>query len=285
VCGNEFSARNDYCTVRLLVLHDAPTIRIFWKKYFWWLCETNAIYVKIWDVWITLIPNSSVLIELWSALQFWGHYFNFSSSDFILNKTSTHGTKFLCFCSIAAKESNWESSVEPFLTMKWYNNVIFLFILHEGTSKKKCEWLTFLPKIPNNLSHQNVSRNCPHPFFGIRIECFLYLPSYCLWFTEIFIVLVFFSILLPFFPLTFLLLSQTFFHTIQPPLLWDKTTWYTFLGMFEKLRKVTTSFFMPVHLSVCLHGTTRLPLDRVSWKFYQYFLKICQENSSFVKIW
>ena len=40
IYGNEFSARNDYSTVMLLVLNEAPTIGIFCKKYFWRLCET-----------------------------------------------------------------------------------------------------------------------------------------------------------------------------------------------------------------------------------------------------
>jgi hypothetical protein len=34
-----------------------------------------------------------------------------------------------------------------------------------------------------------------------------------------------------------------------------------FLGAFSKLRKATICFVMSVCLSVCLHGTTRLPLD------------------------
>jgi hypothetical protein len=59
--------------------------------------------------------------------------------------------------------------------------------------------------------------------------------------------------------------------------------------MFAKLQKATISFIMPaclpVCLSVCLYGTTQLPLDRFLWNLqFQYFSKICQENSSFIKI-
>jgi len=38
----------------------------------------------------------------------------------------------------------------------------------------------------------------------------------------------------------------------------------TFLGAFTKLKKVTISFVMSVHPSVCPHGETRLPMDRFS---------------------
>jgi hypothetical protein len=48
------------------------------------------------------------------------------------------------------------------------------------------------------------------------------------------------------------------------------------------LRKATISFVM----SVCPHGTTRLPLDGFWWTLiFETFSKICQENSSFIKIW
>jgi len=57
---------------------------------------------------------------------------------------------------------------------------------------------------------------------------------------------------------------------------------YSLLGGFAKLQKVTISFVM----SVRLHETTQLPLDRFSWNLIlQYFLKICHKNSSFIKIW
>ena len=40
------------------------------------------------------------------------------------------------------------------------------------------------------------------------------------------------------------------------------------------------------YMSVLLHGTTRLPLDGFSWNLiFEFFSKICRENSSFVKIW
>jgi len=45
-----------------------------------------------------------------------------------------------------------------------------------------------------------------------------------------------------------------------------------FLGAFAKLWKVTISFVMTVCLSVCLHRTTRLPLDGFSWNLiFEYF--------------
>jgi hypothetical protein len=54
-----------------------------------------------------------------------------------------------------------------------------------------------------------------------------------------------------------------------------------FLGAFAKLRKTIISFVM----SVRPHGTTRLPLDRFSWNLiFAYFSKICEENSSFIRI-
>jgi hypothetical protein len=63
-----------------------------------------------------------------------------------------------------------------------------------------------------------------------------------------------------------------------------------FLGIFEKLRKATINFVMSVCMPVCLSvsppGTTRLPLKGFSWNLvFEYFYKICRENSSFVKIW
>ena len=59
----------------------------------------------------------------------------------------------------------------------------------------------------------------------------------------------------------------------------------TFLGAFAKLRKATISFVMSVRLSVCPHGTSRLPLDGFSRNLIlQYSSKIIRENSSFIKI-
>ena len=58
------------------------------------------------------------------------------------------------------------------------------------------------------------------------------------------------------------------------------------LGAFAKLRRATVSFVMSVRLSVCPHGTTRLPLDGLSWKSrFMNFSKFCRENSSFNKMW
>jgi hypothetical protein len=62
------------------------------------------------------------------------------------------------------------------------------------------------------------------------------------------------------------------------------------LTVFAKLLKATSSFVMSVclsvRLSVCPHGTTRLPLDGFSRKLIlKYFSKICRENLSFIKMW
>ena len=55
-----------------------------------------------------------------------------------------------------------------------------------------------------------------------------------------------------------------------------------FLGAFAKLRKATLSLV----ISVRPHWTTRLPLNGFSWTLIsEYFSKLCQENSSFIKIW
>ena len=60
---------------------------------------------------------------------------------------------------------------------------------------------------------------------------------------------------------------------------------HKFLGMFAKLRESTINFIMSVCLSICLHGTTRLPLDRFSWNLIlEYFLKICRRYSRFIQI-
>jgi hypothetical protein len=75
---------------------------------------------------------------------------------------------------------------------------------------------------------------------------------------------------------------------------WYKTNWlmiwlniHPFLGAFAKLRKVITSFVMSVCLSVCLSvrmeqlGSHRKEFYDIS---YEYFSKICRENSSLIKI-
>jgi hypothetical protein len=52
------------------------------------------------------------------------------------------------------------------------------------------------------------------------------------------------------------------------------------------MQKATISFVMSVCPSVCLHRTTRPPLDGLSWNFtFKYCSKICPENSSVIKIW
>ena len=51
-----------------------------------------------------------------------------------------------------------------------------------------------------------------------------------------------------------------------------------FIGTFAKLRKSTISFVMSVR--------PHLPLDGFSWNLiFEYFSKICRENSSFIKTW
>ena len=56
-------------------------------------------------------------------------------------------------------------------------------------------------------------------------------------------------------------------------------------GAFAKLRKATIRFAMSVRPSICSHGTTRLPLDGVSWNVtFEYFSKNCRQNSRFIKI-
>jgi hypothetical protein len=51
---------------------------------------------------------------------------------------------------------------------------------------------------------------------------------------------------------------------------------YDFYSNSQKLRKVTISFVISVRLSVCPHGTTRLPQEGFSWNLmYGYFSKNC----------
>jgi len=45
------------------------------------------------------------------------------------------------------------------------------------------------------------------------------------------------------------------------------------LGVFTELQKATISCVMSVCLSVCLHGTTWLPLDRFSFDIFQISVK------------
>ena len=69
---------------------------------------------------------------------------------------------------------------------------------------------------------------------------------------------------------------------------------YLLTYAFKELRKSVIRLIMPacppaclpVCLSVCPHGTTRLPLGRFSWDLiFEYFSKICRENSSSIKTW
>ena len=53
-----------------------------------------------------------------------------------------------------------------------------------------------------------------------------------------------------------------------------------FLGALAKLRKAIISFVIPVRLSVCPHGITRPPTERILMKSDD----IRRENSNFIKI-
>ena len=65
------------------------------------------------------------------------------------------------------------------------------------------------------------------------------------------------------------------------------------LSAFAIFRKATISFVMYIRSSICRsvrpYETSmllRFPLDGFSWRLvFQYFSKICRENSSFSKIW
>jgi len=55
--------------------------------------------------------------------------------------------------------------------------------------------------------------------------------------------------------------------------------------MYAKFQNGTISFIMSVHPSICLNRTTWLPLDGFSWNLiFEYFSKLYQENSCFIKI-
>ena len=58
-----------------------------------------------------------------------------------------------------------------------------------------------------------------------------------------------------------------------------------YLGAFAKLGKATISYVISVCLSVRPYKTTRLALVGFSWNLtFQYFSKLCGEDSSFIKI-
>jgi len=51
-------------------------------------------------------------------------------------------------------------------------------------------------------------------------------------------------------------------------------------------KRLLTSSWVSVCLSVRQHGATRLPLDRLLWNLvFEYYSEVCRENSSFFKIW
>ena len=77
----------------------------------------------------------------------------------------------------------------------------------------------------------------------------------------------------------------------------EETTWdggltkiHSIQSPWKHFRRVSQNNEMRPLVSSCLsvspHGTTRLPMDDVSWNsVFEYFSKICSENSSLVKIW
>jgi len=53
----------------------------------------------------------------------------------------------------------------------------------------------------------------------------------------------------------------------------------------RRVRKTTISFVMFLRLPVGAHGTTQFPINGYSLSLiFEYFSKICRENSSFIKI-
>jgi hypothetical protein len=57
-------------------------------------------------------------------------------------------------------------------------------------------------------------------------------------------------------------------------------------GAFTELRRVALIFFRPLCPSVCLHRITRLSLGGFSRNLiFEDLLKMCQGNSSFIKVW
>jgi hypothetical protein len=89
-----------------------------------------------------------------------------------------------------------------------------------------------------------------------------------------------------------LTINRIFFPPKQQNFVFLKETHYAlfftgtqFLGAFTKLRKTTISFVVSFCLSARPHGTTRLPLNGFSGNLiFEYFVKICRENSGFIKI-
>ena len=56
--------------------------------------------------------------------------------------------------------------------------------------------------------------------------------------------------------------------------------------VYRHVHKIAKSDYQLRRVSVRPHGATRLPLDGFSWNVvFEYFAKICPENSSFIKIW
>ena len=53
----------------------------------------------------------------------------------------------------------------------------------------------------------------------------------------------------------------------------------------KRVRTIAKSFVMSLYLAVRPHATTRLPLDGFSWNLvFEYFSKICSDNTSSIKI-
>jgi hypothetical protein len=73
---------------------------------------------------------------------------------------------------------------------------------------------------------------------------------------------------------------------IEEDILWGGKIHVHKLGyFFWRVRNISKRDLRHVCPSVCPHGTTRLPLDGISWNLiFEYFLKICRENPGFVKV-
>jgi hypothetical protein len=70
------------------------------------------------------------------------------------------------------------------------------------------------------------------------------------------------------------------------PLAWAKPleNFQHRLGAFFKIAR-SDHGLCHVYPSICLHGTTLLPLGRFSWNLVlEGFMNICQQNSSFITI-
>ena len=57
----------------------------------------------------------------------------------------------------------------------------------------------------------------------------------------------------------------------------------TLQPILKRIRKIAKLDYYLRRLSVCQQGTSRLPLNGLSWNYiFDYFSKICQEHSRFI---